>query len=297
MDYLKEFAAYLSGPEADLAERSQREYAYDVAEFLRFATGQRPDGFTAELVETHLKALSEDGLRTSSLNRKRMAIRAFLKFMIRQKRVSPVVLELITPIKRQSKNLTALTSEEFAAMLAAIKGPCALRDRAIVLLLYAAGLRISELCGLNLNQISPLRQEGDSILRVFGKRSKERIVLMTRECHEAVEEYARRWRTHVAALGEQALFVKADGRRITRRSVTCRIGRLAKLASVRHASSHTLRRSCATGLLNGGMPIEAVSEFLGHASVAETQPYLAISLEALKRTHREHFRPLTEGPG
>lgn len=180
----------------------------------------------------------------------------------------------------------ALSIDEVEALIAAVptEGGVAARDRAIVELLYAAGLRITELTSLDVDDID-LR---DQTVRCLGKGSKERIVPIGRAAVEALKAYLTRVRPELATRkGERALFLNQRGRRLTRQGCWKLLKFYAEERAhlKRHISPHTLRHSFATHLLDGGADIRAVQELLGHASVATTQVYTLVSQESLRAVY------------
>jgi integrase/recombinase XerC len=151
----------------------------------------------------------------------------------------------------------------------------ALRDRAILELLYSSGLRVSELTGLNVGGLD-LR---DNLVRVLGKGRKERIVPVGRKAHEALSAYLE---ARGAVSDDQPLFINHRGGRLTPRSVQRHLKtRLLKAGVLKDISPHALRHSFATHLLDGGADLRAIQELLGHASLSTTQRYTQVSVDQL----------------
>jgi integrase/recombinase XerC len=189
---------------------------------------------------------------------------------------------LEAPIQR--KRLPKALSREQAADLLDQKdgGKTPLRDRAVLELMYSAGLRAAEVVGLNLNDVSFT----DRTAFVKGKGSKERMALFGRTCEQALRNYLTCER--VATATEQALFTNPKGGRLTSRSLQFLVKRWAQRAGLPpEISPHTLRHSFATHLLDGGADLKSVQQLLGHESLATTQVYTHISIERLKKTIRE----------
>lgn len=181
----------------------------------------------------------------------------------------------------------ALTESEVEALLQApdLDTPLGLRDKAMLELLYATGLRVSELCSLRGEQLS-LAQ---GVLRVRGKGSKERLVPLGDEAQHWVERYLRAARPLIHARPEPALFITQRGEPMTRQGFWLLVKRYAIIAGVRgHLSPHTLRHSFATHLLNHGADLRVVQLLLGHSDLSTTQIYTHVAREGLKAMHRKH---------
>jgi integrase/recombinase XerC len=180
-------------------------------------------------------------------------------------------------------------------VLAVLEGPqqsgddlaeaLALRDTAIMELLYATGIRVSELCGLDAGDLDT----GRRTVRVLGKRSKERVVPAGIPAVRAVQNWARHGRPAVAGAGSgQALFLGARGGRIDPRTVRRVVHtRIAAAGSVPDTGPHGLRHTAATHLLEGGADLRSVQEILGHASLATTQLYTHVSIDRLISAYRQ----------
>ena len=163
--------------------------------------------------------------------------------------------------------------------------PTGVRDRAILELLYGSGLRISELTGMDVDDLD--LEEGS--LRVLGKGGKEREVPLGSFAHEAVDAYLTRGRPALATgVSRGALFLNARGGRLSRQSCARLLGRYVRLAGIdRRVTLHTLRHSFATHLLEGGADVRVVQELLGHASVATTQIYTLVTARHLREVYEE----------
>lgn len=200
-------------------------------------------------------------------------------------------LRLVTP--KQGRTLPmVLTQQAMAGMLDAMResaaegDPVALRDHAILELLYGAGVRVSELCGLDTGDVDLDR----ATARVWGKGAKERVVPFGVPAREAVSAYLVRGRPALAVRAElttSALFLGVRGRRVGTRAVYELVRRvLSETEGGAQASPHTFRHSAATHLLDGGADLRAVQEILGHASLGTTQIYTHVSSERLLATYR-----------
>lgn len=221
----------------------------------------------------------------SSVARTLAAVRSFHRFLVREGDTPADPAELVTR-PRVPRNLPKpLTVEEMSALLEApgVDGPIALRDAAILETLYGAGLRISELVSLDVDDVD--LEEGS--LRAFGKGSKERVVPLGRYAVRAVKAYLTRCRPVLATQRSRAaLFLNQRGGRLTRQGCTNIVKKMAKRAGLRkRVTPHMLRHSFATHLLEGGADVRVVQELLGHASVATTQVYTLVTGEKLREVY------------
>jgi integrase/recombinase XerD len=229
--------------------------------------------------------------RASSVARSLAAVRGFHRFLVRERLAgSDPSHDLGTP-KVPSSLPKALEIAQVEALLGAVAGddPRALRDRALLETLYAAGLRVSEATALDLDDLDL----DDGAVRAFGKGAKERLVPLGRSARKALEAWLVRGRPALAsARSGPALFLNAQGTRLTRQGCWKILRRHARRAGLEsHVSPHVLRHSFATHLLAGGADIRSVQELLGHASLATTQVYTKVTQERLREVYlRAHPR-------
>jgi integrase/recombinase XerC len=159
----------------------------------------------------------------------------------------------------------------------------AVRDRAVLEMLYATGVRVSELCGLDLDDVDAARR----VIRVFGKGAKERSVPYGVPAQHALDDWLRTGRAHLAQPGARALFVGVRGGRLQQTVVRRVVAAAAQAAGLPHTSPHDLRHSAATHLLDGGADLRAVQDLLGHASLSSTQIYTHVSTERLRAAFKQ----------
>ncbi|MBL8608249.1 MAG: tyrosine recombinase XerC [Myxococcales bacterium] len=239
------------------------------------------------------------GAQASTVARKISAIRAWMRWLRRRGVLERSVAdELASP--RVRRPLPTLVSAAAAAEVVEVPGEdvaSGLRDRAILELLYGAGLRVSELVGLDLGAVDL----GGRTVRVLGKGKKERVVPFGRACAEAIEAYlARRGelfprRASAAARAERALLLSRRGRRIGVRAVQSLVHKYGALGAGRaDLHPHALRHAFATHLLDGGADLRAIQEMLGHASLSTTQRYTHVSVDHLVRAY-DRAHPLATG--
>jgi integrase/recombinase XerD len=275
--------------------RTIAAYRYDLQDYLAFlrARGRgEPRGVTAPDVVDYLLALRRGGAAASTLARRRSALRGFHAHCLRTG-AAPGDPTASLPALKQGRRLPkALAIEEIETLLAQPAGPSplALRDRALLELGYASGLRVSELVGLDRSSVL----WEDRAVRVLGKGDKQRLVPFGRPAARAIERWLEGGRPHlVRRASEEALFVNRWGRRLSRMGfwkILAGYARQAGLAG--RVSPHVLRHSFATHLLAGGADLRVVQELLGHASVVTTQVYTAVDRSVLLEVHRQfHPRP------
>lgn len=216
------------------------------------------------------------------------SLKRFYRYLLRENRIrSDPTFQLDSP-KLPRSLPKVLTEPEVDALLAAphVQNALGLRDKAMLEVLYASGLRVSELVNLRLGQLSP----DMGVIRVIGKGSKERLVPIGEEALASTQRYLASARADILS-GRQtdALFVTARGSAMTRQAFWYLIRRYARQAGIRsHLSPHTMRHAFATHLLNHGADLRVVQLLLGHADVSTTQIYTHISRERLKSLHARH---------
>jgi integrase/recombinase XerD len=233
----------------------------------------------------------------ATLQRKLACLRSFYRHLRREELIDHDPTANLRGPRSSARLPQVLTREEVARLLAAPRGTDAraLRDRALLELMYACGLRASEVVGLELADVD--EQEG--VLRARGKGSKERLVPVGRHALNALTAYSARGRPALVGLRHEThLFVNARGRQLTRQGLFKIIQRHADAAGLAgRMGPHTLRHTFATHLLAGGCDLRSLQEMLGHADLSSTQIYTHLSAERLKETYfRAHPRALAPRP-
>jgi integrase/recombinase XerD len=247
------------------------------------------DGVTEAAVSGFLMSLREGDtehqpLSAGSAARTVVAVRGFHKFALREGLAQQDPAAAVRPPASAKRLPKALPLSDIEAILEAAGSPgtsLALRDRALLEVLYGTGARISEAVGLDLDDLD--LAEGTVLLR--GKGGKQRVVPVGSYALEAVEAYVVRARPDLAGVGRgsAALFLNARGGRLSRQSAWAVLARAAERAGVvAEVSPHTLRHSFATHLLDGGADVRVVQELLGHASVTTTQVYTLVTVDNLR---------------
>ena len=292
---LLDFLAYLEF-ERGLSRNTLEAYRSDLLQYGRFleergSTAVKADG--AE-IESFLAALAGSGGRAASpatIHRKAACLRSFYRHLRREGLLESDPTATVTAPRRGRKLPQVLTRGEVTKLLDQPRGtaPTDLRDRALLELMYACGLRASEAIGLDVSDVDV--EEG--VLRARGKGSKERVVPVGHTAVDAVRRYLERGRPAlVGARVESHLFVNFRGGALTRQGLYKIVRRHATTAGLAdRMSPHTLRHTFATHLLAGGCDLRSVQEMLGHADVATTQLYTHLSSERLKDVYfRAHPR-------
>jgi integrase/recombinase XerD len=259
-----------------LAPATVDAYRRDLADAAEFLQGS-PAKATNERLAEYVASMRARGLASTTVARRIAALRAFYKhqILIGARKDNPAA-ELDLP-RRASTLPRTLSPGEAERLIEAASGttPRALRDRALVELMYGAGLRVSEAVGLDRSSVD---LEG-RLVRCFGKGSKERVVPIGREAVEALRRYLSRGRPHLDRRHRPELFLNAQGGALTRAGAFLILRRLAGSAGLEpeRVHPHLLRHSFATHLLEGGADLRSVQEMLGHADLSTTERYTHVS--------------------
>lgn len=291
-DYLDQYAHYLL-VEKGLSKNTLEAYTRDLSLFARFLE----ENGASDVHETdtpavlrHLIALRDAGLGARSRARHLVAIRGFFKYLVQEKVLEKNPAKLVDLPKTGLHLPDVLSVFEMERLLDAPDpvdrlGP---RDRAMLELGYAAGLRVSEIVSAKIADVD--LQAG--FIRVMGKGSKERVVPMGRPAREAIQEYIQTGRPALLKQKQSKfLFVGQGGRPMVRQAFWKRIKQYARKAGIgKNIKPHTLRHSFASHLLEGGADLRVVQEMLGHADISTTQIYTHVARERLKKIHTQ-FHP------
>ena len=286
-----------------VSEHTLLNYELDLRELQSFLESRKIgfnaiDDITIREFLTHLYGRK---LQKSSISRKLACLRTFFKFLVRDGRMKNNPAELISSPRLPKKLPSYLTEVEAATVVEVPQGDSfkALRDRAILELLYASGLRVRELVGLNDESLDMPQQ----LVRVFGKGKKQRVVPFGQLAAQTLASYlAERDRLGLAEAddeGHMPVFVSVRGHRLNARDVQRLVEKVRlKLPSGRRMSPHTLRHSFATHLLERGADLRAIQELLGHSSLATTEKYTHVTLEHLRAEYdKAHPKAKTGNSG
>jgi integrase/recombinase XerD len=275
--------------ERALSPRSVEAYARDLGKLCAHAEGRgvaAPAGLDGPLVDTYLVELGRAGLGARSAVRHLSAVRGFIRFLVRERQLEGDVSAL-TERPRVGRRLPKVLSfEEIGRILdaPAAEGFRGLRDRAMLHVMYAAGLRVSELVGLKLTDVD--RQKG--LLSAHGKGDKRRLVPLGEPALEAIDAYLALRAVHPRAASTPAMFLSPRGGPLTRQAVWKLLTAYARGAGVSKPSSpHKLRHSFATHLLEGGADLRSVQALLGHADISTTEIYTHLADDHVRAAYRK----------
>lgn len=279
--------------ERRLSANTVENYRRDLLRFVEFLATQKVKDFTLVTDLTlrgFLSAEFDRGQSARSMARRLSALRQFYRYLLKEKRLeSDPTLKIELP-KLGRPLPKVLSPEEVVSLLQQpnLTKPLGLRDRAMLELLYASGLRVSELIQLKLNQIN--LEHG--FVRVLGKGSKERLVPLGQAAQDLIKDYLLRARSKLEkGKASEVLFLNNRGSGMTRQQFFLLLKKYAMTAGIKkEVSPHILRHSFATHLLNGGADLRSVQAMLGHSNLATTQIYTHVSGERLKEIHKVHPR-------
>lgn len=283
--------------ERGLSLHTVNSYSIDIKQFFDFLDEMSVDATSPLVVDEaliflHLAWLRKGGKGGRSLARHLSALRGFFAYAVEQGWVSENPAKLLENPKLPSMLPEVLSRQEIDAVLAQpdMTDRLGFRDRCILELLYAAGLRVSEVCTLRLPQLDMQR----GLVRVFGKGAKERLVPLHSLMCSLLESYITSWRKLLNPI-ENTLFVNRSGRGLSRQYVWKMLRKYVTLAGIqRNISPHTFRHSFATHLLEGGADLRTVQLLLGHADISATEIYTHVQGERLKMLH-QRFHPRSHG--
>jgi integrase/recombinase XerD len=287
LELFRDYLALEAGHSANTIE----SYLRDLTRFAAWALANGtagPDAVSPKLLREFVYSLKDLGLSTATIRRQVSSIRTYYAFLLAEGRVQGDPSDQLVLPRRGRRLPDTLSVAEMEAMLAAPKAdnPLAWRDRALLELGYGAGLRVSELCGLTV----PNLVLGEGLVRVMGKGSKERLVPIGRGVVGAVSVYLHQVRPELdRGRSRDRVLLNSRGEPLSRVGAWGVVKRCARLAGIRkRVTTHTLRHTFATHLLEGGADLRAVQEMLGHADLGTTQIYTHVDREYLRSVHRQY---------
>lgn len=292
--FLDSFIIYLK-VEKNASPRTIESYQHDLWQFIDFmaqelkvpGTALEPQQVNHLAIRKHLARLQLSGLKRTTIARKMASLRAFFRYLSREEVVTSNPLTYVSTPKTEKRLPEVLSQDGAWALVQApdVKTPSGLRDRAILEILYACGLRVSELVGLDTGDVDLSL----GYARVMGKGSKERVVPIGSYAVKALHGYLSAGRHLLAkSVVTQALFLNKSGTRLSARSVRNIVEKYVQMVSIKcKVSPHTLRHSFATHLLDGGADLRSVQELLGHVKMSTTQIYTHISRERLLQVYEK----------
>jgi integrase/recombinase XerD len=292
-DQLKDFIHYLI-VERNLAHNTIVSYERDLKKYIHYLQNVEQLSSLNDVSRLHimqfLKFLKENGCSPKTIARHIASIRSFHQFLLRDKATDHDPSVHIETPQLERTLPKVLTMQEVEALLEAPKTntPFGIRDKAMLELLYATGIRVSELIQLNLSDVHLTM----GFIRCFGKGSKERIVPIGRMATEALKTYIELARPELLKrkkTATDALFLNHHGERLTRQGCWKILKKLAREANIqKELTPHTLRHSFATHLLENGADLRAVQEMLGHADISTTQIYTHVTKTRLKDVYKQY---------
>lgn len=292
---IKKFLAYLKA-EKGLSDNTLFAYQNDLSQLAGFAEkeankkGTIPSwaGFSRQAMMQYLLNLRERKYAVTTRARKLAAARSFFKFLVAEGIIKEDPTQNMESMNVGRSLPKPISINQVRALLeqpTKSTTPEAKRDEAMLQLLYASGMRVSELTSLNVEDVNTL--DGD--VRCFGKGHKERIIPIHKQAATIVEQYVSDARPHLLhSKEEKALFLNRRGDRLTRQGFWQILKQYAKKAGITvPVTPHTLRHSFATHMLSGGADLRAVQELLGHANISTTQVYTHLTTEHIRRTYEK----------
>jgi len=290
---LRGFLDYLQA-ECGLSTNTLRAYRRDLQRFFACLAGSRfrsLTGLRPADIEGFLRHLHREGLAASSAARALAAVRMFCRYLVIDGVLPSDVSDSVESPRKWTRLPTVLDNQTVQTLLKApdpMQDPYALRDRAILALLYGTGMRASELTGLALSDFN----FNLGVVRVLGKGSKERIVPVAERAFELLRQYLQQQRPMLLRRPDTAaLLLSRTGRRLAREDIFRIVRKYVRRIAVRgKVSPHTLRHCFATHLLANGADLRSVQEMLGHANIATTQVYTHVDADRLKSIHKK-FHP------
>lgn len=282
-EYLEDFKIYLKS-EKNFSSHTIRAYCADVYTFLLWIGNENPLEIEPKKFSEYLYFISQINYTKTTIARKIASIRAFYKFLYQEELIEYNPVDNI-PTPKQNKTLpNFLYEDEVENILRGIKidTPAGYRNRIILELLWVSGMRISELSGLNYENLNLEQNE----IRVFGKGAKERIVLIPNKTKEALINYIENVSDLICKtekMPQSPLFINYNGYRLQNQSIRKALKNcLNNIHFTKHVTPHVFRHSFATKLLENGADLRVVQELLGHSSIKNTQIYTHVSIQRLK---------------
>ena len=284
---LREYLNFLI-VERGLSKNTISSYARDLERFIADAEVDDFALITPLSVENHISRLRAKGLAESSIARAVVAIRNLVEFVCKERKSLNLIKD-VKPPRVKGRLPKALSIAEVNDLIAATHSPSnpqALRETAIVELLYGTGARISEIVSLNVSDVMKIDGGEVANLRLTGKGSKVRVVPLGSFARAALDQYLVRIRPALINKDREALFLNDRGGRLSRQSMWTMVSEAAKRAQIStEVSPHSLRHSYATHLLDGGADVRVVQELLGHSSVTTTQIYTLVTIDKLRENY------------
>jgi len=294
-DMVEEFLNYLS-VEKGLSDNTITAYRTDLYKYCDFLEKKKKRLHLNEVdrpdIRDYMMFQKDGGLSPNSVSRNLVAIKVLHRFLLREKYIKDDVTSVLDSPKlwKHLPETLSLPDVEEILKKPNIRNWMGIRDKAALEVMYATGVRVSELCNLETDNVNL----DVGFIKCIGKGNKERIVPIGKQAREAVQRYLQKVRPKLLKVGPQkALFLSRLGKKVSRQSFWKLIRKYARLAGIdKHITPHTLRHSFATHMLERGADLRIVQEMLGHADISTTQIYTHVNKERLKSIHHKyHPRP------
>ena len=289
---LEDFKSYII-VEKNFSKHTAKAYCADVLDFLLWMGEESCEDVNFSKVREYLHFIQKFNYKKNTIARKIASIRTFYKYLYRERKVDSNPAMNLTSPKRSKSLPKFLTPDEVEEILNNVKmeTPSGFRNRAILELLWATGMRVSELSGLNFGDLNLEHNE----IRVFGKGAKERIILVTDRAKSYLERYINTARALIPKgfpledVSESSpVFINNTGYRLQTKTIRNVINEtVEKIALPKKVTPHVFRHSFATHLIENGADLRVVQELLGHASISNTQIYTHVSTQHLKEVYSE----------
>ena len=289
---LEDFKTYILA-ERNFSEHTAKAYYADILAYLIWLGNQECEEVNFQKVREYLHFIQIFNYKKTTIARKIASLRTFYKYLHREKKIESNPAESLISPKRPKSLPKFLTTDEIEQILSNINidTPAGYRNRAILELLWASGMRVSELSGLNFGNLNLANNE----ITVFGKGSKERIILITDRAKTYLEGYINTARNLIAKgyklspiNDETPVFINKTGYRLQTRMIRNVINEIVdKISLPKKVTPHMFRHSFATHLIENGADLRVVQELLGHASISNTQIYTHTSIQHMKEVYEE----------
>lgn len=289
---LEDFKSYIL-VEKNFSKHTAKAYYSDILSFLVWMDDASCEEINFSKVRDYLRFIQKFNYKKTTIARKIASIRTFYKYLYRERKVNSNPAMSLNVPKRPKSLPKFLTPDEVEKILNNVKidTPAGYRNRAILELLWATGMRVSELSGLNFGDLNLENNE----IRVFGKGSKERIILVSDRAKNYLERYIEGARTLVAKgyrleepTESSPVFINNTGYRLQTKTIRNVINdTVAKIELPKKVTPHVFRHSFATHLIENGADLRIVQELLGHASISNTQIYTHVSIQHMKDVYNE----------
>jgi len=292
--YLEDYLTMLR-IEKNLSTNSIVSYKADLNRYINFLFNIESIKNLNSIRQIHIRNfiryLNDQNLSSSSINRSFSSIRSYHKFLSGEEKMSHNPTQLLEPPKQSKKLPKVLSVQEINEIINSVnlESPMGYRDIAILETLYSAGLRVSELCALEMNNIL----SDSSMLRVLGKGNKERFVPLGSKVIKLIDDYCKHDRSKLVdkKKSDGNIFLSKNGKQLTRMTIFNIMKKWTQISGInKDISPHTFRHSFATHLLEGGADLRSVQEMLGHSDISTTQIYTHLDNEYLKEVHQT-FHP------